>query len=93
MEQPELLRHRRQHQLSGRLTERVARLLAARMGIGADVDDELTVAIHELESVMCSHRQSELEEVCARLDAILSDVELHELEERHEHALSPAPGK
>jgi len=83
----EIQRHRRHHEIAVLLCERLARLLASRMGVGAPVDDEITVAINELEGVVCAHRQSELDEVCARLDAVLSDVELHELEEAFERRL------
>jgi hemerythrin-like domain-containing protein len=75
----EVRQHHRQHELADRLTERVERLLRRRLGLGAALDDELVVAIFELENLLKSHERAELHEVCCRLDAILSDVELGEI--------------
>lgn len=78
-EDGELRRHRAQHQVADRLSARVEQLIARRMGIGPDVDDELVIAVYELENLLASHHRAELHEVCCRLDAILSDEEVDEV--------------
>lgn len=71
--------HARQHEVVTALTARVDQLLRRRMGLGTELDDELVLAIYELENLLASHRQAELHEVCCRLDALLSDTEVDAL--------------
>lgn len=68
--------HGRQHELASALTARIEQLLRRRLGLGASVDDELVLAIYELENLLVSHQRAELHEVCCRLDALLSDAEI-----------------
>lgn len=73
---PALGQHRRQHQITTLLLDRVGQLLARRMGLAAAIDEELTFTLHELDDALCSHRESELSELCLLLDALLSDTDL-----------------
>lgn len=72
-------KHHQQHELTEELLDKVDQLLGRRYAFGPAIDDDVAVALYALENAIVSHSNTELNEVAARLDPMLSAGEIEEI--------------